>query len=899
MDYKYKFSIVTAVYNVEDYVVDTIESIIGQTIGFSNIQLILVDDGSPDKSGEICDGYAEKYPNITVIHKENGGVSSARNAGLAIAEGKYINFIDSDDMLSNNALEEVEKFFEEHYDEVDVAAIPLMFFDARKGPHVLNYKFNEGTRVVDLEEDWNCIQMHAASGFFKLSAVKNLSFDTSLAYAEDAKFLQFVLLNKRKLGLINTAKYLYRSRKSSSSAIQTSGNKPNWYIPVLKGFHKDVISYCIDNFGSVPKFIQMNVMYDIQWRVKRVDIAKEEAGLKDDEKQEYLSLIKELLTYIDDDVIMAQKQTQRQHKMFIMQLKYSRLPTRKFTKQNICYSFNSESVFKISKVRLYVDFFKIENNRLTIEGYTDLYNLPYEKVNIIVWVDGKAYHSDTYDRQKSIKCLENDITVRYGFRRVYKLNTQQNVYDVKLGIEIDGKKIELTKVIFNYFAPFSNRLKNAYYTNGVWLATLKDEKNHFIIEKANKKMLKCAEAKFVEELSGRNLKDAGYYLKIRKEYFKKKRRKIRPLWLISDRFGKAGDNGEAFFKYLVKNKREINARFVISKESPDYKRIKKIGKVVDFGTRKYDLAVLLSDFVISSHAEYEYFDPFYNRGDSKEFFRDILANKPFVFLQHGVTKDDLSAWLNRYNKNIFGFVTAAKREQDSIINGNYFYDEKNVWLTGLPRFDNLRDLSQNIITILPTWRKYLTYGFDLKTSLWKLKEGIEESSYIKFYNSVLTDKRLLECLKKYDYKVQFVLHPAIISAATLFESSDRVKIISSNVVYNEIYAKSKLVVTDYSSAAFDFAYIRKPIIYTHFDKEEFFGGGHIMGNAVGYFDYEKDGFGEVEYDKEGTVNRIIEYIENGCKLKPEYRRRIDEFFAFDDKNNCKRVYEKIIENLKM
>ena len=54
----------------------------------------------------------------------------------------------------------------------------------------------------------------------------------------------------------------------------------------------------------------------------------------------------------------------------------------------------------------------------------------------------------------------------------------------------------------------------------------------------------------------------------------------------------------------------------------------------------------------------------------------------------------------------------------------------------------------------------------------------------------------------------------------------------------------------------------------------------------------------MEYDKEGTVNRIIEYIENGCKLKPEYRARIDDFFAFDDKNNCKRVYEKIIENLK-
>ena len=79
-NYKYKFSIVTAVYNVEDYVAETIESIIKQDIGFENIQLILVDDGSPDGSGAICDEYAKKYPdNITVVHKENGGVSSARN----------------------------------------------------------------------------------------------------------------------------------------------------------------------------------------------------------------------------------------------------------------------------------------------------------------------------------------------------------------------------------------------------------------------------------------------------------------------------------------------------------------------------------------------------------------------------------------------------------------------------------------------------------------------------------------------------------------------------------------------------------------------------------------------------------------------------------------------------
>ena len=71
--------------------------------------------------------------------------------------------------------------------------------------------------------------------------------------------------------------------------------------------------------------------------------------------------------------------------------------------------------------------------------------------------------------------------------------------------------------------------------------------------------------------------------------------------------------------------------------------------------------------------------------------------------------------------------------------------------------------------------------------------------------------------------------------------------------------------------------------------------GVYFKEAEGEFDYERDGFGEVEYDLDSTVNRIIEYMQGGCALKPEYRKRIDSFFAFDDKNNCKRVYEKIME----
>lgn len=123
---KYKVSVVTAVYNVEEYLQEMIESVIAQTIGFENIQLILIDDGSQDNSGQICDQYALQYPeNIIVIHKENGGVSSARNEGLRYVKGEYINFTDADDMLENNVLELMFAYLKENEEKIDLVAIPL------------------------------------------------------------------------------------------------------------------------------------------------------------------------------------------------------------------------------------------------------------------------------------------------------------------------------------------------------------------------------------------------------------------------------------------------------------------------------------------------------------------------------------------------------------------------------------------------------------------------------------------------------------------------------------------------------------------------------------------------------------------------------------------------------
>ena len=98
-----KVSIIVPVYKVGPYLAKCIDSILSQTL--TDFELILVDDGSPDSCGEICDGYAKKDERIKVIHKQNGGLSSARNAGLDIAKGEYIGFVDSDDYIEHDMYE--------------------------------------------------------------------------------------------------------------------------------------------------------------------------------------------------------------------------------------------------------------------------------------------------------------------------------------------------------------------------------------------------------------------------------------------------------------------------------------------------------------------------------------------------------------------------------------------------------------------------------------------------------------------------------------------------------------------------------------------------------------------------------------------------------------------------
>ena len=343
----------------------------------------------------------------------------------------------------------------------------------------------------------------------------------------------------------------------------------------------------------------------------------------------------------------------------------------------------------------------------------------------------------------------------------------------------------------------------------------------------------------------------------------------------------------------IGKKRNIRIYFVLDKLSVDYKRLRKIGRVVPFNSIKHRLLSLLCDKVISSQANDYVFNPFL---DFSYLYKNILWRQKFVYLKHGVIKDDSSRWLRKTNKNISLLVTATNDEYQSILKNPYYYDEGQVKCTGLPRYDYLYrgTGNKNVITFMPTWRSYLAGDFDVSTGSRTLKKGVEDSLYCQMYRQVFSNFRLYEAVQKHHYVIKMMCHPEMPrECLKYFNCGDSIEILDNNTRYKEIFAESNLIITDYSSVVFDFAYIRKPIIYYQQDAVEFYSGKHTYDK--GYFDYERDGFGEVEYTADALVDRIIEYMENGCKLKTVYKDRIEKTFLYNDRNNCKRVYEEIIK----
>ena len=168
--------------------------------------------------------------------------------------------------------------------------------------------------------------------------------------------------------------------------------------------------------------------------------------------------------------------------------------------------------------------------------------------------------------------------------------------------------------------------------------------------------------------------------------------------------------------------------------------------------------------------------------------------------------------------------------------------------------------------------------------------NFKETNYYKVYNSLINDPRLLDAARAHGYRIQYVLHPLISPQAEDFITNDLVEIIPSigNMSYEKIFCEAALMVSDYSGVQFDFAYMRKPVVYLHHNDIP-------QHYEEGTYHYDTMSFGEICHTNDELIDVLIQYMERDCEMPEFYRRRADDFFEFSDHKNCERIYPIMLE----
>ncbi|UUT35744.1 CDP-glycerol glycerophosphotransferase family protein [Microbacterium elymi] len=361
-------------------------------------------------------------------------------------------------------------------------------------------------------------------------------------------------------------------------------------------------------------------------------------------------------------------------------------------------------------------------------------------------------------------------------------------------------------------------------------------------------------------------------------------------WVFIDRDVDANDSAEILYKWVAQNHPEINSWFAIRRDSADWARLEAEGvRLVDYGSPEFARLLLSAEHVASSHA-----DRFITNPIPKRLGRYAWT---FTFLQHGVIKGDISDWLNP--KPISTFITSTQGEYDYIVGRSAFrYGAKETRLAGLPRFDALLrqdaavpDEERDMVLVMPTWRDYLVTGMVGSSRGRGAVDGFADTPYAQQLAAFFRSPRLAEAARRTGSQVVFMPHPNMHAYLDRFDLPADVRVVSyDDVDVREMIVRARVLVTDYSSTAFNMAYIQRPIVYFQFDRDEYFTS-HTERPA--YFDYERDGFGPVTTEADAAVAAVDDALSG--TLDGVYAERMRLTFPVRDGQNCRRVFEAMLE----
>lgn len=354
------------------------------------------------------------------------------------------------------------------------------------------------------------------------------------------------------------------------------------------------------------------------------------------------------------------------------------------------------------------------------------------------------------------------------------------------------------------------------------------------------------------------------------------------LWLITERGTDARDNGMHLFRYIRTRHPEIQAYYAITKNSPDLKNVAPYDHVVYFGSWKHKMIYCAAKMLINTQATSRP-SPF-PYADTAWRHRGLFKNKKYIGIKHGIDEGYYSIW-DKQTARLDLMICGARPEYESILK-NYHYETGEVRYTGLARFDALLKApipARRTILLMPTWRKYLK---NLSS------EDFKDSAYFKRWNSLLESEAFLRLAEEYQCRIVFYPHTELQKFLPSFSVRNPKILLADEEHYDvqQLLMTSSVLITDYSSIFFDFAYMGRPVCYYQFDQREF----RRYHYAQGYFNYDTMGFGPVCQREEDVLSFLRETAQNAFSVFPIYDARAKDFFPLRDENNCKRIYEAIL-----
>ena len=344
----------------------------------------------------------------------------------------------------------------------------------------------------------------------------------------------------------------------------------------------------------------------------------------------------------------------------------------------------------------------------------------------------------------------------------------------------------------------------------------------------------------------------------------------RPVWVVGERPETAQDTGVALYEYLRDAHPEIDARYVITRDSPDLERVAGDPSAVMFGSREHVESALAARRILGSHHS-EYLLP----GRGPRFERNVKATR--VFLQHGVmgTKNMVANY--GYAAPGFtadAFIVSSERER-RMIEDDFGWPSRRVFVTGLARHDRLFEPMpppERRILVMPTWRDWLRGPDDVRASEFHARwEGLLHSP--EFWDFLDTNGLVAD----------LYLHANLQPYADLFDLSHVNVIRHGDIAIQDLLLRSMAVITDYTSAAIDFSFLDRPVFYYQFDRTRF------LGKRPSHFDLDEELPGEIVATRGELMRALAGAAERDFAIHPEAQRKASALIAHRDTDARERI----------